>query len=306
MFKTSFTFFLLFITILIININSSTCYEQAENNSQLSVRLFITNNQLSLLDSLELNWDHHKTPTERDCYVTEETLKVISNLGINYEILPDKTELYSKHYSQRPVRSKSRSLVDFEKDEYWNAYHNYDDMTSLLQELQAAYSHICNLTSVGRSRNNRELWVMQIGDDIDNQEILQNEPQFKYVANMHGDEVVGRELLLRLIYTLLSKYEKSRYVTKLVQSTQIFIMPSMNPDGYESRRRENGAHVDLNRNFPDKLLSYEPNHEPETLAIMQWSLDHHFILSANLHGYFPFLFILVFSVIFFYFFLVYF
>ena len=56
---------------------------------------------------------------------------------------------------------------------------------------------------------------------------------FKYVENMHGDEVVGREVLLYLIQYLCDHYGSDDTTTNLVDNTDIYVVPSMNPDGYE-------------------------------------------------------------------------
>ena len=73
-----------------------------------------------------------------------------------------------------------------------------------------------------------------------NREILQSffffpigKPNVKYVANMHGNEAVGRELMLHTILHLVQNYNTDYYIRWLLDNTRIHIMPSMNPDGFE-------------------------------------------------------------------------
>lgn len=111
-------------------------------------------------------------------------------------------------------------------------YDNYESITSLFKQLQRDYPNLAKLHSVGRSVRNRELWTLEINGNVHNRTLLT--PMFKYVANMHGDESIGRQLTVYLAHYLLSNYGKDERVTKLVNSTDIYLMPSMNPDGYEN------------------------------------------------------------------------
>lgn len=50
---------------------------------------------------------------------------------------------------------------------------------------------------------------------------------------MHGNEVVGREMLLLLAKYLCENYKGNERVTSLLDKTRIHLLISMNPDGYE-------------------------------------------------------------------------
>lgn len=73
--------------------------------------------------------------------------------------------------------------------------------------------------------------MLEISENVGQRSL--GEPMVKYIANMHGDEAVGRELLIILGQYLLDQYGKDDRISRLVNETDIYLMPSMNPDGFE-------------------------------------------------------------------------
>ncbi|XP_040583270.1 carboxypeptidase D isoform X1 [Lepeophtheirus salmonis] len=176
-------------------------------------------------------------------------------------------------------------------------YESHDELVYKLKELSIRFPELCEIGTIGQSEEGRLLVYAKLG--------LRprglGKPLFKYVGNMHGNEVIGRQVLLYLTEFLLENYGINKRVTRLLDSTEIWIIPSLNPDGYETSvegscsrgpGRTNANRVDLNRDFPKQFdepqrVSFERlarGRAKETIAIMRLLQVVPFVLSANLHG----------------------
>ena len=174
-------------------------------------------------------------------------------------------------------------------------HHDNEAMRQVMENYADAFPKITRLYKIGNSEKGSPLLVMEISDNPGKHE--PGEPEFKYIGNMHGNEVTGRETLLHLIELLCTQYAESDDITKLVDTTRIHIMPSMNPDGYEEAQvgdargvggRYNAKHIDLNRDFPDQydseVAQVQRSRAAETKAVIKWIHRYPFVLSCNIHN----------------------
>ncbi|KAL3278688.1 hypothetical protein HHI36_016225 [Cryptolaemus montrouzieri] len=194
-------------------------------------------------------------------------------------------------------------------------HHDNNEVIQILEDLHLKCCNITRLYTLSEtSVTGLPLYLIEFSTKPGQHEILK--PEFKYIANMHGNEVLGRELTLKLADYLCEEYLKGNPdIKRLIQLTRIHLMPTMNPDGWQVSTdtggtdyligRANNNSVDLNRNFPDLdkiVFSHEENHiyhnnhllqdvtslreplQPETIAIIRLIMQIPFVLSANFHG----------------------
>ncbi|XP_062019626.1 carboxypeptidase SOL1 isoform X1 [Rosa rugosa] len=163
-------------------------------------------------------------------------------------------------------------------------YMTNSDLEKAIKDFGQRCSNISRVYSIGRSVYGVPLWVIEISDKPGEEE---PEPAFKYIGNVHGDEPVGRELLMHLANWICDNYLIDPVATLIVDNVHLHILPSMNPDGFLLRRRGNANNIDLNRDFPDQFFHMNDDVDvlqPETRAIMKWLRKIHFTASASLHG----------------------
>ncbi|OQC05301.1 MAG: Carboxypeptidase T precursor [Candidatus Cloacimonetes bacterium ADurb.Bin089] len=194
----------------------------------------------------------------------------IHSAGILTELLPNPAEAYFA------------SLADSAKDD--RSYYTLTQYQNFMQLTAAQYPGICQLVQFGTSVDSRPLLMLKISDNV---ALEETEPELKYISSIHGDEVVGYDMLIRLIQLLTTQYGIDPRITNLVDNTEIWINPMLNPDGYAAGIRYNANGIDLNRNFPMPTGNQHPDGEPwaaETIAVMDFSNAHDFDLAINFHG----------------------
>lgn len=214
---------------------------------------------------------------------------VVSNVDNNratlYVFEEQLPQLYALGFTPVPIKNP------IPEPKHLTAYHTFETMTADLQAFAAAHPDIVRMVSVGKSASNRDLWALLITDNPDEEE---DEPEFRYISTLHGDEKIGTELCLYLIDKLLDEYGTTPRITNLINDTEIWILPLANPDGWVAHQRFNAFGVDLNRNFPDFPGDFTgtlfnealdvSNKQVEVQHIAAWSAEQSFVLSANFHS----------------------
>ncbi len=229
--------------------------------------------QLSLLTSIDC-----KKGNEYLVYVNQKQFNNFLTLGLDYSL-----------YQEEKNTKSLQVATSIEQMNQWNCYPSYQVYVDLMQNLAQEFPDICRLDTIGLSTKNRLILALKIYNNT-----TENNPKFFYSSTMHGDELTGAVVLMRLADYLLRNHQTNSEIGQLISDMQIYICPIANPDGVyaggnnnvSNATRYNANYVDLNRNFPNPKYGQHPDgeeHQKETLAFMQYSLQEDFDLSINLH-----------------------
>ncbi|MCX6577610.1 MAG: M14 family metallopeptidase [Candidatus Aminicenantes bacterium] len=113
----------------------------------------------------------------------------------------------------------------------FSKYHNYAEMTAMLQNLANANKNLVKLESIGKTLEKRDLWVLQIANP--GGAPLAERPALLIAANFEGDHLVGSELACFIADYLVKNYASNANVKQRLDNGVVYIMPRLNPDGAE-------------------------------------------------------------------------
>lgn len=143
-----------------------------------------------------------------------------------------------------------------QRDATWlDGYHSFAEVEKTLRQAAERYPMIARLETYGNSQQGRPLFALKVSDYV---ELDEEEPEIMLTASTHGDELITTEVVLELLDKLLKGYEIDERLTDIVDNTEIYFIPVVNPDGFIIKSRyANG--VDPNRDYP---WPEKPNRNP--------------------------------------------
>lgn len=175
----------------------------------------------------------------------------------------------------------------------WDSYLTYGQYVSMMEGFPstALDDRTCTFLDLGTlsTSNHRRILGVRLNNGQPD-----GKPKFLYTSTMHGDEITGMMLMLRLIDEFCTSTDPR--IVDILNNVDLFIFPLTNPDGtyyggnntVTGARRRNGNNIDLNRHFPDFDDGPHPDGQSYYQDEAQWMMDlaqqYLFTMGANYHG----------------------
>ncbi len=305
----------------------------AQNYSK--VKIYTDHEGLQKLAELGVGVDHgeSKQNTFFISDFSEEEIEIIATQGYMFEILIDDVKTYYRErnenaqYDAKNANCSSGSSgsslptvpANFETDPgSYAGFYRYQEMLDELDAMAAQYPNLISVKapiSTFQTWEGRPIYHVKISDNPGTDEA--SEPKVLYSAIHHAREPMSMSQTIFYMWYLLENYATSEEIQFLVDNTEMYFVPCLNPDGYIHNESNDpngfGMHrknknpsigstnpgVDLNRNYSygwnttgvsgdensDVFPGTSEFSEPETQA-MQWLVESVGFTSAfNAHTY---------------------
>jgi hypothetical protein len=208
-------------------------------------------------------------------------------------------------FDARFVRSLAPLATDALSD-----YLSPTEVATKIDQYATTYPSLCKKVQISTTEEGRPVWALKISD---NPLVEEDEPTIFYVGQHHAREVMTPEITMDIIDWLLTRYATDTQVKHWVDTNEIWVVPSHNPDGtnqvftgatsWRKNHHNNGDGtfgVDPNRNYPfkwgtcngssgapssDTYRGPSPGSEPETQGWMQLARDNHPVINLSYHTY---------------------
>jgi PKD repeat protein len=303
------------------------------------VKVFGTQEQLLKLSNLGVAMDHgiNKEGLFFISDFSKDEIDIMKQYSFDYEILIEDVEKYYidllKNSSDSPTNvlkntnctgtgGGGSSTFSPATPSNFNlgtmgGYLKYNEMLAELDAMVAQYPNLVTAKAPISSfltHGNRPIYHVRISDNPNTDEA--DEPKTLYTAIHHAREPMSLMETIFYMWYLLENYGTNDEVTYLVNNTQMYFVPCINPDGYihnettnpngggmwrkNRRLNSNGSYgVDLNRNYSygwgttgtstnpsnDTYCGPSAFSEPETQA-MRWLVQNNdFEMAFNAHTY---------------------
>ncbi len=198
-------------------------------------------------------------------------------------------------------------------------FTTYDELLADLDKMATMYPNLITakapIDETIVTHEGRQIFYVKVSD---NPNVDEDEAEVLYNGVHHAREPLSMINLQYYLWVLLENYGTDEYITNIVDNTELYFVPVLNPDGYllneatdpngggywRKNLRDNGdgtIGVDLNRNYSyawgqdNQGSSPNPNSntyrgtapfsEPETQAIRNFVLSRNFTMAFNNHTY---------------------
>lgn len=235
----------------------STLFSTTQYDNMSIVRVRIENQeQLILLQNhgaRTLACFDHTGPTPM---IFDETLiELAQKMQINFEIVEPDINRYLAEFEEKRVRARNRGLGGWYSD-----FKTWDQVNTRLHQIELFNPDVATIFTVGTTHEGRTIQGIRItapGDATNRRQVLWNGCQ-------HAREWVAVMVPMYIIEEIVAGWNEDAEIQSLLETTEIIVVPIVNPDGYEytyavggdrfwrKNRRDNPDFcegVDLNRNW---------------------------------------------------------